>query len=297
MKRWLKEPLLHFLLIGTGLFLLFGWGSGSVAVPQGQAVASSPEIIVSAGEVRHLMETFEKTWQRAPTDDDMQKLIDDYVRDEVYYREAQAAGLDRDDSVIRRRLRMKMEFLFEDIGAQLEPTDEELRVYLEKHSGEYRTESRIGFRQVFINTDHRGAKAETDAQEILNRLNAGAAPETFSDTTMLDLEVRLSPLWELRQQYGETFSNRLLELKPGRWEGPLRSGFGLHLVRIEQREEGSLPELSAVREKVKQGWLIARQQELKDAAYAKLKERYRVVVEKPAETSVTAAAGKRGVVN
>jgi hypothetical protein len=297
MKRLLKEPLLHFLLIGTGLFLLFGWGSGSVAVPQGQAVASSPEIIVSAGEVRHLMETFEKTWQRAPTDADMQKLIDDYVRDEVYYREAQAAGLDRDDSVIRRRLRMKMEFLFEDIGAQVEPTDVELRAYLEKHSSEYRTESRIGFRQVFISADRRGAKAETDAREILNRLNSGAAPETFGDATLLELEVRLSPLGELRQQYGETFSNRLLELKPGRWEGPLRSGFGLHLVRIEQREEGSLPELSAVREKVKQGWLVARQQELKDAAYAKLKERYRVVVEKPAETSVAAAAGKRGVVN
>lgn len=297
MKRWLKEPLLHFLLIGAGLFLLYGWERGTVAVPQGLAATSSPEIIVSAGEVRQLSETFEKTWQRAPTDADMQKLIDGYVRDEIYYREAQAAGLDRDDSVIRRRLRMKMEFLFEDIGAQVEPTDEELRAYLEKHSGEYRTEPRIGFRQVFINADRRGAKAETDAREILARLSAGAAPETVGDVTMLEPAVRLSPLWDVRQQYGETFSNRLLELKPGRWEGPLSSGFGLHLVRIEQREEGSLPELSTIREEVKLGWLIARQQELKDAAYARLKERYRVVVEKPAETSVAAAAGKSGAVN
>jgi parvulin-like peptidyl-prolyl isomerase len=192
---------------------------------------------------------------------------------------------------------MKMEFLFEDIGAQVEPTDEELRAYLEKHSGEYRTEPRIGFRQVFINADRRGAKAETDAREILARLSAGAAPETVGDVTMLEPAVRLSPLWDVRQQYGETFSNRLLELKPGRWEGPLSSGFGLHLVRIEQREEGSLPELSTIREEVKLGWLIARQQELKDAAYARLKERYRVVVEKPAETSVAAAAGKSGAVN
>lgn len=297
MKRWLKEPLLHFLLIGTGLFLLYGWGSGPVAVPQGQAVASSTEIVVSAGEVRQLTETFEKTWQRAPSDADLQKLIDGYVRDEIYYREAQAAGLDRDDSVIRRRLRMKMEFLFEDIGAQVEPTDEELRGYLENHSGEYRTDPRIGFRQVFINADRRGATAETDARKILARLNAGVAPETVGDATLLEPEVRLSPLWELRQQYGETFSNRLLDLKAGRWEGPLRSEFGLHLVCIERREEGSLPELRTIRDEVKRDWSIARQQELKDAAYARLKERYHVVVEKPAETSVAAAAGKSGAVN
>ena len=279
-KKLVREPLVHFLLIGAGLFLLFGWRGGPASLPAGQSGLQSAKIVVTQGYIDQTVETFTRTWQRPPTEEEVKGLIESFIRDEIYYREAVAAGLDRDDGVIRRRMRQKMEFIFEDITAQTEPTDEELLAYMKKHPDSYLVDPQIAFRHVYVNVDKRGKNAEADARQILAQLNEGIDPDTVGDPIMLDAEIRLSPLWDIKKQFGEEFSRNLSGLKIGKWEGPVRSGFGLHLVLVTKRVGGRMPELKEVREIVKRNVMAERQKELKDAAYAKLRERYDVVFEK-----------------
>jgi hypothetical protein len=193
-KNLIREPLVHFLIIGAGLFLLFGWGGGPVPLPAGQAGLPSAKIIIAPSDIDQMIAAFTRTWQRPPTEADMKVLVDNFVRDEIYYREALAMGLDRDDSVIRRRMRQKMEFIFEDITAQAEPTDEELLAYMKTHPDAYRIDPQIAFRHVYFNVDKRGKNAEADARQTLARLNEGMNAKLAGDPFMLGSELNLSPL-------------------------------------------------------------------------------------------------------
>jgi hypothetical protein len=290
-KILIKEPLLHFLLIGVVLFLIFGWRSIPASGPVGQAGTIAAQIMVSQADMDQMNQLFTKTWQRPPTAEEQKVLVEDFVRNEIYYREAVAIGLDRDDEVLKRRLRQRMEFIFEDISSWAEPTDEDLKAFMKKHQEKYLADPQIAFRQVYISSYKRGKSAETDARQILARLNAGTDPDSVGDTTMLEPEVRLSPLWDIRKQFGDDFSKSLLELKPGRWAGPIRSGYGLHLIFVKERRGGRLLDLSEARETAKRDWMVERQKELKDAAYAKIRERYTVTVERS-----KTAAGSNGAV-
>jgi len=293
--RLIREPLVHFLLIGAGLFILFGW-RGNPASVTGQSGPQSSKIVVARGDIDQLAATFTRTWMRPPTEEELRGLIENFVREEIYYREALAIGLDRDDAVIRRRMRQKMEFIFEDITARSEPTDEDLNAFMKKHPEGYLVDPQISFRQVYINADKRGRNAEADALQVLGQLNSGADPDSVGDPFLLEPEIRLYPLWDIRKQFGEEFGRSLLELKQGRWEGPVRSGYGLHLVFVIKRVGGRMPQLNEVREMVKRDWTTERQKEIKDAVYAKIRERYVVSVEKPkAEAVPAAAAGNREV--
>ena len=293
--RFVREPLLHFLLIGAALFLLFGWRGGPTSLSGGQSEPQSMKIAVTQSDIDQMIVTFTRTWQRPPTEEEVKSLVEDFVRNEIYYREALAMGLDRDDAVIRRRMRQKMEFILEDITAQSKPTDEELLAYMKKRPDSYRVDPQMAFRHVYVNVDRRGKNAEADARQILAQLNEGTDPDSVGDTILLDAEIGLSPLWDIRKQFGEEFSRNLLELKSGKWEGPVRSGFGLHLVLVTKRVGGHLPELKEVREMVKRDWMFERQKELKDAAYARIRERYTVAVERTkAETASASAAASTG---
>jgi parvulin-like peptidyl-prolyl isomerase len=293
-EKFFREPLVHFLLIGAGLFLLFGWRGGPASLPAGQSGPQSAKIVVPQSDIDQMVATFTRTWQRPPTEGEAKGLVEDFVRNEIYYREALAIGLDRDDSVIRRRMRQKMEFIFEDIAAQTEPTDEDLLAYMKKHPDSYLVDPQIAFRHVYVNVAKRGKNAGTDALEILAKLNAGADPDVVGDPLLLASEVPLSPLWDISKQFGEPFSRKLLELKPATWTGPVQSGFGLHLVFVRKRVGGRLPDLKEIREIVKRDVMAERQKELKDAAYAKLRERYVVIVEKTKADNKTTAATLRG---
>jgi hypothetical protein len=288
----LKEPLLHFLLIGAGLFLLYGWENGPAAVPGGPAATPSTQVNISWDTVERMSRQFELTWQRPPTEADRQSLIEEIVRNEIFYREAIAIGLDRDDEILKRRLRQKMEFIYEDIATIAEPTDEELHIFLSRYRQKYLADPRLAFQQLYFHADKRGMNAEADAIKGLAQLREGASPDSVGDPTQLAAEVPLTPSWEIERQFGEAFSTRLLEFETGVWAGPLQSAYGWHLVLIHERIGGHLPDLNEIRETVKQDWLVERQQELKDAAYAKVREKYAVTIEKP--RTVTAAGNAAG---
>lgn len=281
MKKLLNEPLLHFLLLGGALFLLFGLRGMPDRFPGGAAGAPSPSILVTQNDLDQLRARFVKTWQRPPTEDEVQSLLDEFIRDEILYREAQAAGLDRDDSVVKRRLRMKMEFIFEDIAAIGEPSEADLQAFFQQHREKYRIEPQCAFRHVYVDADMRKEDAMAYADQTLARLRQGADPAAAGDPFVLGATVERSPLTEIGRQFGEGFAKTLPGLQEGQWEGPIQSGFGLHLVQITERRDARLPDLAEVGGSLRTDWATARQQELKNAAYAKMRERYTVEIERP----------------
>ena len=295
MKKLIREPLIHFLLIGAGLFLLFGWRSVPAPGPGGLPALVSNNIVVTQDDIDQMVTTFAKTWQRQPEKQEVKNLVEDFVRNEIYFREATAIGLDRDDAVIKRRMRQKMEFILEDITTQAEPSEGELREYLQKHANAYLTEPRIAFRHVFISASRRGAGAESDARQVLYLLRGGADPVSVGDPTALEFEIPLSSVREVNSQFGNEFGTKAFETEAGRWTGPIGSAFGLHLILITSRIDSRLPELGEVLEQVKRDWMIDRQNELKNAAYEKIRERYSVTVQKR-EVPIASAPSASGAV-
>ena len=281
MKKLLKDPLLHFLLIGAALFLAFGLIKSPAGIEENR-------IVITSGDIEALQANFARTWQRPPTESEVSGLIEDRVRDEIAYREAVAMGLDQGDSVIRRRLRMKMELIVEDVAGLSPPTDEDLETYLAEYRESFRQQPQVSFIHVYLNSDKRGARVEDDAREVLARLSAAgidADPESYSDPSMLPKELPLYYIKDIGRLFGVDFSRQILEVKPGAWTGPVWSSYGLHLVYVRERIEGRDPKLDEVRKEVEREWSAMRRKEFKQATYKKLRERYTVIIEEtPADT-------------
>jgi len=278
MKRILKEPLLHFLLLGAALFIAYGLMSGP-------GNSSAPgKIIVTVGQVEHLAAGFAKTWQRPPTDAELKGLIDDWVREEIATREAIALGLDKDDTIIRRRLRQKLEFVSDDIAAQTEPTDADLNTYLQAHPESFRVEPRFTFSQVYLNPAKHGDNLVRDAAQLLAQLKqAGGKADvsTEGDSFLLEHRFEAAPTSEVAKQFGEQFAAKLGELSPGQWQGPVESGYGVHLVLVGERTEGRLPELADVRDVVRREWANAKRLETNEQFFQELLKGYVVTIERP----------------
>ncbi len=273
MKRLLREPLLHFLLLGGLLFAL--------QAARGDGEVRAEEIRVSAGDIEHLRTMFERTWMRPPTDTELDGLIDDHVRSEAAWREARAIGLDRDDAVLRRRLRQKLEFLAEDLAAQAQPSEAELERYLETHVDVFRDEGRTSFRQIYFSRQARGSATEADARAALARLLDGPAGEAgeLGDASLLPEELALARASEIDAQFGAAFSAGLAALAPGVWSGPLESSYGLHLVLVTEREPGRVPALAEVRAAVEREWFAERRKQGIEDFDRGLLERYQLSIE------------------
>jgi hypothetical protein len=279
----LREPLLHFLVLGAALFGLFS------LVDKNNSEAPA-KIVVSASRIATLADGFARTWRRRPTEQELQGLVEDYIRDEVFYREGRAAGLDRDDVVIRRRVRQKMEFLAEDMAAA-EPNDEQLAAYLASNSERFRTEDRLTFRQVFLSATRRGSALDGDAKQIADMLVRTNTPEDMAalgDPFLLGEEFHAMSQGDVARTFGDGFAKRLSAIEPGRWQGPIPSSFGVHFVFVDERAKGSLPPLESVREAVQREWLNARRIEAEQKLYRTLRDRYQIVVEAPPRSSEAA---------
>jgi hypothetical protein len=289
-SRWLREPLVHFALVGAVLFGAYQWLNDG-----GQAPGSSGDIVVTAGRVRNLAETFARTWQRPPTPEEMNGLVEDYIREEVIYREALAMGLDRDDTIVRRRLRQKYEFISEDaIATAGEPTDEELAAYLQSHPEAYRVESRLTFRQVFLDPQRRGEQLDDDAAGLLDRLRSrGDRMDLASVGDSLMLESRYEDVTEtdVARLFGEQFADALAEQPAGQWAGPITSGYGAHLIYLDARTPARAPALADVRDAVKRDFAQQKRQSLLESQYQTLRARYRITIEVPAPEARASSEG------
>jgi hypothetical protein len=214
----------------------------------------------------------------------LEGLIRNYIREEVFYREALALGLDRDDTVIRRRLRQKMEFISDDLAARIDPTDEDLRAFLAKHADTFRVEQRFTFSHVYLNPERRGDALPGDVERLLTELNMSAGATevaTLGDSFLLGHVFTAAPRSEVARVFGPRFAAQLSQLEPGTWQGPVTSGYGMHLVFIRERAEGWVPPLAEVRDAVHREWANAQRLEANEQFYQRLRQRYIVTVEQP----------------
>jgi len=277
MKKLLREPLLHFLLLGAAIFAAYSLVSKRSSTEPGK-------IVITQSQVENLAFGFAKTWQRPPTDQELAGLVRDRVREEVYYREAMALGLDKDDTVIRRRLRQKMEFVSDDLAAQAEPTDAELNAYLKAHAGKFPVEQRFTFRHVYLNPEKHRANLARDTAQLLAELKKSGDKADISalgDVFLLEHDFTALPASEVAKQFGEPFAAKLGGLQPGQWEGPVESGYGVHLVKVSERSEGRLPALADVRVAVRREWDNDRRKEANEKFFQELLKRYAVTIEQP----------------
>jgi hypothetical protein len=290
LRRLLGEPLVHFLLLGGLLFVYFEWRGGAGG-------PGSSRIAITPGRIEHLASGFARTWQRPPTDAELKGLVDDYVKEEIATREAVSLGLDRDDAVIRRRLRQKLEFLVEDAVDTAPPTDAELLEWLDTHPEAFRPEPQLSFRQVYLSAERRGESAAADAERLLARLRAAgpsAAIDRLGDPSLLPAEGPLAPLREVARSFGDAFAKSLVAVEPGQWTGPLESPYGLHLVLVRERLAPAEPALAEIRPLVEREVVAERRRRSLDELYEKLLDRYTVTIEKPKEDRRQAAAVGEG---
>lgn len=273
MPRLLKDPLVHFLLLGGAAFAVF-------ALTRGPAEAAPrDEIVITAAQIRQLAVVFEKTWQRPPTPTELENVIEARVREEVYYREALAAGLDKDDAIVRRRMKQKLEFMLEDIAGQVTATEKELQAFLDSNADRFRSEAIFSFRHVYVSTDKREDPAE-DARRLLARLRKGEADVAGDRLMMVEPVFRDAPQREVARAFGREFAARLLELPTGEWSGPILSGYGLHLVLVESRTPGEVARLADVRDAVSREWNVVKRREMNESLYQELRQKYSITVEK-----------------
>lgn len=274
--NWYREPLVHFVAIGALLFGIYLW------LNDPYATSNSTRIEVSANDIELLHARWMKQWQRPPTAEELRGLVEDHIREEVLYREALALGLDKDDTIVRRRMALKMEFLVADVAVPTAPDQVELRGYFQENQERYRQPVTLSFTHIYFNPDRRGSSTQRDAEAELDRLQAAKQrprrARDLGDRFMLAHEYVEKSTPDIARDFGGAFAQRLIELEPGRWHGPVASGYGLHLVYISDRAESRLPDFAAVRDKVENDFLIDKRREANELAYQRLRERYEIVV-------------------
>lgn len=276
-RKFVREPLVHFIALGALVFLLFHFNANRDEAPTGK-------IVVTPGKIEQLVTGFTRTWHRPPTQQELDGLAEDYIREEVLYREALAMGLDKDDTIVRRRMRQKLEFLTEEASSVASPTDQDLQRWLDKHPDKFNVEPAIAFSQVYFNASRRGESASAAASQALAQINSGIrtiAALELGDSTMLPHQLPLSRIDEIASVFGNEFARQISQLELGRWAGPVQSGYGWHLIYVSERRAGGSRPLAEVREAVQREWMAARREEIVNATYSKLREKYEVVVEPP----------------
>lgn len=268
MKRWLREPLLHFLIAGGVLFAVYAWSNpstGDFLRPE------SRQVRIGEGEVRWLVEMWSRQWQREPTPDELRGLVTGLLKEELLSREARELKLDEGDTIVRRRLAQKMEFLVQDTARLAEPGEEELRRFFEASRERYQTPPRISFAQIFFKTE---AGARQGLEQIRTRSAAGLGDPTLLEREHLRVDER-----DLTGIFGPEFAGKVFAFEPGLWHGPVASGYGFHLVRIDGRETLKPREFDEVRAQVLDERMRVEQARAREKFLDGLLKKYDVVVD------------------
>ena len=291
MKRLLREPLVHFLLLGAVLFGIYS------ATQSGHPAAASPkEIRLSVDEINQLTLLYQSQWRRPPTPQELARMVETKVQQEVLYREALAMGLDKDDEIVKRRMAQKMQFLAEDVAAAREPTPAELKSWFEKNIAKFAQPSRLSFRHLYFAPDRRGPRARTDAEQALAKL-AGAPVDArvataLADPFMFQEYYRDRAPEFLGKEFGPQFALAVAKLPPGTWQGPIESGFGWHLVFVDTVIPGRVPAFEEVEPDVRTAWLGEQKALAWEKAYKRMRAGYSVLLPGPPESSAASSSSQ-----
>jgi peptidyl-prolyl cis-trans isomerase C len=274
-KRWLREPLLHFLLIGLLLFGVYAYTN------RGRIGIESPrQIVLSLDDLRTMTAYFESQWHRAPTPQEFQAMVEDKIKEEVLYREGLVMGLDKGDTIVKRRMAQKMQFLAEDVAAAHEPSTAELKAWFGTNTDKFALPSRYSFRHVYFSPDKRGTNAHDDATKALARIAGQPEDSTLilpvADRFMFQDYYGDRTPSAIAKEFGPQFAVAIEKVKPGLWQGPIESGYGWHLVFVDTVIPGRTPAFEEVESEVKTAWLGEQKAQAWQKAYQTMRAKYTV---------------------
>ena len=295
MRRWLREPLVHFLAIGLALFAI-----SRLVDADRNVVQRLTRIEITPDDVRQVEAVWQAQWQRLPTPDEMRNLLEAKVHEEVMYREALALGLDRGDTIVKRRMAQKMEFLGEDLSGLPEPTAAELRGWFTKNVELYRLPGRISFRHLYFAADRQGTPARQAADAALASLTRSgqtATSDIRGDRFMYQDTYADRDQDQVGAVFGMAFAAAMFGLEAGAaWQGPIESGYGWHVVLVDGKMPGRVPPFDEVEARVRNDWVAERRTEARRKSFEAMKARYTVVLPGPPNPVVaqtTPPTGKR----
>ena len=271
MKKFLKllrEPLFLFFFFGFLIFFFYTRISNLVEQKNSQ-------IIVSAEQIELLAETFTKTWNRTPSKDELISQIDNYVMDEIFFKEAVAMGLDKTDQAVKRRMRQLMEMMLDDY-ASVYPSEDQLQNYLSEHPDEFRQDPRISFRHI-----HFQMRDRQKAMDLLAELQDGSVRAENYSGSMVMIPDRFTDesKQEIKRLFGDLFTESIFDLEEGIWQGPVESAYGWHLVNTSQLTEGKVPDLNEIWDQVEREWSFDMRRRIKEEQYQKMRESYQITIE------------------
>lgn len=289
LKRWVREPLLHFLLIGAALFAIYSWLN-----PPAADSDTSNRIELSNDDIRQLEMSWIAEWKRPPNPEEMRNLIEERVREEILYREALALGLDRGDTIVKRRMAQKVESLSDDVSDLPDPPLEELRQWYASHDSQFALPARLTFRHVYFSVNKRGAEAEEAARLAFEKIDQAGDKRLGDEFMFKDSYANFTPD-EIASVFGTRFSEALIDLDPGGWSGPIESGLGWHLVRVESIVPQRVREFDEVDlTEIKVQWTLAQRLERRRERFTAIRARYEVVLPKPSAPATAAVAAASG---
>ena len=278
MKKILKEPLVYFFVLGFVVFGLHSFFNNN-----SKDENTDPFTVgVTSADIGWIRSSWEARMKRQPTQQEFQGLIRRYIRDEILFREAMAMDLDDRDLVIQRRLVQKLTFVFEDIAESIEPTDDELKKYMQENLEKYRIPEMVSFTHIYFNPDKRKDLTK-EVENLLARLKLAQRPPaeavSLGDTIMIDSAFRERSPDEVARILGTEFADELFSIDKKGWQGPIESTFGLHLVYISDHIASQMPEFENIHENVKNDFMYDRKKKVIDSAYKAVKSRYTILVE------------------
>ncbi len=292
--RWLRDPLLHFLLIGVALFGGYRW----LNPPQDQS-EQPDQIVLTSDDLRQSALAWMAQGRSKPTPEQVITLVEGKIREEVLYREALALGLDKDDTIVKRRLAQKMDFLAEDASSLREPDRQDLETWFREHAEAFAAPPRTSFTHIYFSSDRRGEAGKDEAATALKAL-AGEPRESLVSSTLgdpfmfKDFYGDRTPA-QLVSQFGPEFANALFQAKPGSWQGPIASGYGWHLVFVDAITPSRVPTFTEVEPEVRAEFIAEQRARSKEKAFATMRARYTVVM--PEEDGRQASVNDSGKVN
>ena len=266
-KRILSEPLLHFIVMGATVFFAYSNLNSSSEVPQ-----SENRIVVTLQEVSTLASRFEGTWQRPPTSAELDRLIETHIRDRILISEALALSMDQDDPIINRRLVQKMDFLMQSVAGAATASEQELETYYAKNKQTYATLPMIAFEQVYFGE----APDPVAFNSALASLAKGTDPTRLGQETMLPARIKLSPAPTIDGMFGDGFFELVSKQSSGDWYGPVRSGFGVHIVRVTDQMASIIPEFEAVRSQLETDYATSMASRLSQNLFDEMRKRYEI---------------------
>jgi hypothetical protein len=270
-RKLLGEPILHFLLIGIALFGAYRW--------MAPGDSGGRRIVITQGVVDDLVTQHVAARGREPSTTELNHLVESYVRDEIMYREGVRLGLERDDVVVKRRVRQKIEMIAEEDASTRAPTDADLSAYLVANQARFVQPAILTFEQVFIGESRSGPGVVHVVAVTREALRKGGDPEELGKPTLLPHRMTRTPADLVARDFGASFANALEKVPVGEWVGPIDSSFGAHYVRVSDRTPAAAPQLAAVRDHVVREWENERRQRARNDAYTKMRGEYQVSIE------------------